>query len=216
MATKIKSPERLVFFSDAVVAIALTLLILPLVDSVRADTTKGLSSLRLIEADQPVIWSFLLSFVVIARLWLGHHRLYEQIKAYNTPLMLANLLWILTIAILPFPTEMAARYPSHDRLTLVVYIGTLFVSNLLTTVMTLIAGNDESLEVEPGAISQRWRFDSITSTIAFGIALLLVAIVPAVTYYPLLLNAVQPWIVRLRFSHLHRANRRADVPPPTS
>ena len=199
MATKIKSPERLVFFSDAVVAIALTLLILPLADVIReADTTKE-SSLALLSDNQWVIWSFLLSFVVIARLWLGHHKLYEQIKAYNSPLMLTNLLWILTIAILPFPTEMVAKYPGHDRLTLVLYVGTLFVSSLLTTIMTLIAGSDESLEVAPGAISQRWRFDSITVTAAFGVALLIVGIFPAASYYPLLLNMVQPWIVRLRF-----------------
>lgn len=211
MATKIKSTERLVFFSDAVVAIALTLLVLPLADVVRTADTGKVSSFALIADNQALIWSFLISFVVIARLWVGHHRLYEQIKAYNGPLMLANLLWILTIAILPFPTELVARYPSRDHVTLVLYIGTLFVSSLLTTTMTLIAGNDETLEVEPGAISERWRFDSITTTATFGIALVLVAIVPALSYYPLLLNAAQPWIVRLRF-----ARRRADVPPETS
>ncbi|HEV3357284.1 MAG TPA: TMEM175 family protein [Pseudonocardiaceae bacterium] len=197
MATKIKSPERLVFFSDAVVAIALTLLILPLADLVREKDPLG--SLHMLESRQALIWSFLLSFVVIARLWLGHHKLYEQIKAYNTPLMAANLLWILTIAILPFPTEMVATYDSHDRVTLVLYIGTLFVSSLLTTIMTVIAGNDESLEVAPGAISRRWRFDSITVTATFGVALLIVGIFPTASYYPLLLNMVQPWIVRLRF-----------------
>ncbi|HEY4020330.1 MAG TPA: TMEM175 family protein [Pseudonocardiaceae bacterium] len=197
MSAKIKSPERLVFFSDAVVAIALTLLILPLTDLVR--DPRGLGSLELIKTNQALIWSFLLSFVVIARYWLNHHRLYEQVKAYNTPLMLVNMFWLLTIAILPFPTEMVAKYPSHDRFTLVLYVGTLFVSGLAQSSMLLIIRNDADVLREPGAISDRRQFDSLSTTAVMGIALLAVAIFPALSYYPLLLNVLQPWVVRLRF-----------------
>jgi uncharacterized membrane protein len=206
MTEKIKSPDRLVFFSDAVVAIALTLLILPLADAVRqTNPLTGAplyaNSLELIEKNQSLIWAFLLSFVVIVRFWMSHHKLYQQVKEYSAPLMMTNLLWVLTIAILPFPTELVATYPSHDRLTLVFYVGMLFVNSLLLSVMLVIIRDSPDVLREPGAISSRWQFDAVTSTATMGISLVLVAVFPALTYYPLLLNVLQPWVVRLRFRH---------------
>jgi hypothetical protein len=49
-----------------------------------------------ITQNQWQIYSFLLSFAVIARQWISHHRLFEQIKAYSPPLMAVNLCWLLT------------------------------------------------------------------------------------------------------------------------
>jgi hypothetical protein len=48
--------------------------------------------------------AFFLSFAVIARLWLAHHRLVESVGAYDRAFVLVNLLWILTIVVLPFAT----------------------------------------------------------------------------------------------------------------
>jgi uncharacterized membrane protein len=66
-----RSPERLVYFSDAVVAIALTLLVLPLAEAVPEAVSKHADSLKVITENQWKIYSFLLSFAVIARLWSG-------------------------------------------------------------------------------------------------------------------------------------------------
>jgi uncharacterized membrane protein len=208
MSAKIKSPERLVFFSDAVVAIALTLLILPLTDVAR-DIKSGTSSFDVIKDNQALIWAFLLSFVVIGRYWLVHHRLFEEVKAYSLRLMLVNMAWLLTIVFLSFPTELVAGTSSRDRSTLVLYIGTLFVSSLLLGIMLVIIRDDPTVLREPGAISYRWEFDSLSVTVTMGIALLAVAIFPGVSYYILLLNMVQPWFVRVWF-------RFRDRPRPAS
>jgi uncharacterized membrane protein len=61
-----------------------------------------------ITGHQPEIWTFLLSFVVIIRLWLPHHKAYQHVRAYSTPLMLCNSAWLLAIVVLPFLTEMVA------------------------------------------------------------------------------------------------------------
>jgi hypothetical protein len=66
--------DRFVTFIDAVVAIAITLLVLPLVDLAR--TSANPTDLGdLLSPHGGLIFSFLLSFTVIARLWLGHHAL---------------------------------------------------------------------------------------------------------------------------------------------
>ncbi len=49
---------------------------------------------------KPEIYSFLLSFVVIANFWLGHHRVFEHVRAYTPNMMRLNLLWLLAIVIL--------------------------------------------------------------------------------------------------------------------
>jgi len=82
--------DRLVTFLDAVVAIAITLLVLPLVE-VLAELRPEDALADVIRADAGQFWAFLLSFAVIARLWLVHHRLVEQVAAYDRAFVLANL-----------------------------------------------------------------------------------------------------------------------------
>lgn len=119
-----KSPERLVFFSDAVVAIALTLLVLPLTDVVSEVVATHGDPVEAVTENQWRIFSFLLSFVVIARFWVAHHRLFEDVRAYSSPLMTVNLCWLLTIAVLPFPSEMVGAF-GIDRFTAMLYLGTI-------------------------------------------------------------------------------------------
>ncbi|MGI3786608.1 MAG: TMEM175 family protein, partial [Janthinobacterium lividum] len=87
--------ERLVFFTDAVVAIALTLLILPLVDLVPQASRSGLRLGDLLRDNLPELGSFLLSFVVISRFWWAHHQLFGHVSALSPALVRWNLLWLL-------------------------------------------------------------------------------------------------------------------------
>lgn len=117
--------SRLVNFSDAVVAIAITVLILPLVDTV---VDFDGSAAEFILANLFQIFMFVLSFAVIGNFWLVHHRIYERAKDYNGPLLWANLLWLLSIVFLPFPTELLAISGSDDKVTNAIYIGTMIVT----------------------------------------------------------------------------------------
>jgi uncharacterized membrane protein len=71
--------DRLVFFTDAVTAIAITLLVLPLVDSVTEAAHAGLSAEQFIGNNVAAIAGFALSFLVIARLWIAHHSTFEHV-----------------------------------------------------------------------------------------------------------------------------------------
>lgn len=193
-----KSPERLVFFTDAVVAIAMTLLILPLTEVIPELAAEHTTAFDVITENQPKIYSFLLSFVVIARLWITHHRLFEQVKAYNSRLMELNLAWLLTIAVLPFPTEMIGAFPA-DRFTKGLYIGTMLVSSLFQMGMVLMVRGHQDLAVSPDSISDSWLANAVGTPIALAIALVLSTTVPAIGYYAIVLVAVVPLVTRIRY-----------------
>lgn len=94
--------ERLIFFSDAVVAIAITLLALGLPAVTGNSDHEVLSSLRSnINAYLP----FLISFVVIAGYWRVHHRLYQHVGRLDSRLMTINMVWLLMIICIPYVTR---------------------------------------------------------------------------------------------------------------
>jgi uncharacterized membrane protein len=121
--------RRLVNFSDAVVAIAITLLILPLVDEAGAigSTTSVQHFLRL---HLTGLVAFLLSFAVIASFWWGQHRKFERVKGYNGVLVGAMFVWLLSIVFLPFPTELIQSANHGLPAAHAIYIGTMVVTAL--------------------------------------------------------------------------------------
>jgi len=97
------SAERLVFFSDAVVAIAITLLALGL------PVPHGATSpaiFKAIWADRPAYFAFLISFAVIANHWRNHHRLYRNVVRLDGRIVTMNMFWLLLIVITPFATRL--------------------------------------------------------------------------------------------------------------
>lgn len=97
--------RRLIAFTDAVVAIALTLLVLPLADFA-GEIERG-SDLGTVFADHDVeLISFVISFIVIWVLWRQHHRSMEYFKSYDSGLMNLTFLWLFTIVVLPFATAL--------------------------------------------------------------------------------------------------------------
>ncbi|HUQ54465.1 TMEM175 family protein [Lentzea sp.] len=181
-----REPDRLVLFTDAVVAIAITLLVLPLVEVVSEPGSEPPA--ELVHRHWPQIFSFLLSFAVIAQLWMTHHRLFENVKRYNSPLMLLNMAWLLTIVVLPFPTELVGR-PGDDHFTQFFYIGTIAVSSALLTALTLLVHGSPDLAVEGRGLSLLVVLRALLPT-----AMLLLALVlsPLISYWGLLLLLLSP------------------------
>src|SRR5215468_9602582 len=96
--------DRVLFFSDAVFAIAITLLV---VDIRVPDLTSGVvDASRALHDARYKILGFVISFLVIGLFWMGHHRLFRYITALDRPLIFLNLLFLGTIAFLPYPTAL--------------------------------------------------------------------------------------------------------------
>jgi uncharacterized membrane protein len=100
------SLERLVFFSDAVFAIAITLLVIEIeipkfpVTATHAEEWGKLAEMW------PQFFAFFLSFMVIGRFWIGHHQLFERVQGFSAKLLWPNLMLLLAIAFMPFSTAL--------------------------------------------------------------------------------------------------------------
>lgn len=177
--------ERFITFIDAIVAIAITLLVLPLVDLV-TEIEPGDSVQDLLMDHKAPIGAFLLSFAVIANLWMIQHRMLSNVREGNDALTRLLLLWSLTIVVLPFPTSLAAGpYGTGDQTaTKVFYVGTMMLSSFLLSAIALLLRRRPQLrdnETTPDV----WR--SCTASITFVVALLVMVLFPATGYWPLLL-----------------------------
>ena len=118
--------ERLQYFSDAVFAIAMTLLILD-VEIPDVDSSRLGDALR---DAQPQVFAFVLSFVVIAATWVTHHRRFEIVRAANMRLVQLNLLLLLVVTFLPFPTAVLSEYGS-EKPAVVLYAATVAAIGLI-------------------------------------------------------------------------------------
>jgi uncharacterized membrane protein len=109
-----ESTERIEFFSDAVFAIAMTLLVLDIrVPDVKGDQV-GPALVELI----PQIFAYILSFIIIGLQWMSHHRKFRVITGYDGTLVQLNLVLLFFVAFAPFPTSLLAEAP--DSLAAVV------------------------------------------------------------------------------------------------
>jgi uncharacterized membrane protein len=107
-----RAVDRLIFFSDAVVAIAITLLAIDL-PVPQGDTVQQFwSSVRDNDGHYA---AFLISFAVIAAAWGGHHDLFRYVTRMDGRLRLLNTAWLMTIVLNPFATKLLTAN-THEAL----------------------------------------------------------------------------------------------------
>jgi uncharacterized membrane protein len=126
-----KDTQRLEAFSDGVFAIAITLLVL----EIRVPhPEEGETLTRALLHEWPSYFGFVLSFVVIGIIWLNHHTMFKDISRSDHSLQILNLLVLLSVSFVPFPTAVLAENLKNDdgRLAATLLYGGTF------TVMALI------------------------------------------------------------------------------
>ena len=149
--------DRLVYFSDAVFAIAITLLALDIRLPAGARDAPAGDVLARLAAATPHIQSYALSFIVIGLFWLGHHRMFRFVRGYDSVLILLNLLFLMLIAFIPFPTTLIGGYTSW--VVLAFYALTLTVAGLLSDAVRLYISAHPVLlaaGVDPRAFRGTW------------------------------------------------------------
>jgi uncharacterized membrane protein len=176
--------DRFVTFLDAVVAIAITLLVLPLAEVLQdVEPDQTLAGVLSDEAGQ--FFAFFLSFAVIARFWLVHHRIVEGVAAYDGAFLGLNLLWMLTIVVLPFATQVVGSYPP-EPLAVGLYIGTITVSSASLTAIAVLVWRRPALRRHPDEpVPTPWA--SFASTGLLIVAFLIGTLVRQVNYGAMLL-----------------------------
>ncbi|MEO6880508.1 MAG: TMEM175 family protein [Mycobacteriaceae bacterium] len=173
---------RVLTFVDAVVAIAMTLLVLPLVD-VASALQDGDPVTQLLRDHTAQLGGFALSFGIIARFWFAQHRVLRNVVVQDPVVTGLLLMWLMLVVFLPFPTALAATAGSQPA-TKVLYIGTMLLASTLLALMSMRVGST------PAIRDSAHRPDptpSWTTTAMLALALLLSLLVPAAGYYPVLL-----------------------------
>ena len=101
--------ERTAYFSDAVFAIAITLLVLDIRLPEVSEEQLRTELPSLVIGLGPKFLSFVITFLVIGFYWLAHHRMFHYINRYDTRLLWMNILFLMSVAFLPFPTSVLSR-----------------------------------------------------------------------------------------------------------
>lgn len=101
--------ERVVFFSDAVFAIVITLLVLEIKPPHLEDHSETMLNHALFEL-MPKFIGFVISFLITGMMWIEHHRIFRYINDYDGGLLWRNLLMLLTVSFIPFPTALFSEY----------------------------------------------------------------------------------------------------------
>jgi uncharacterized membrane protein len=101
---------RVLTFSDGLFAIAMTLLVVGIEVPGIPDTDDVGELWDALGDLYPSIISFLISFAVIGRYWMAHHQFFSLLKGVTLPLIGLNLIYLLFIAFLPFPTGLLGNF----------------------------------------------------------------------------------------------------------
>ena len=114
--------SRVEAFSDGVFAIAITLLIL----DIKIPAAGGGALARELLRQWPSYLSFLISFAFIGIMWINHHRLFTHIARCDDVLLVLNLLLLLGVVVVPFPTAVVAMHLGEpdQRAALILYNST--------------------------------------------------------------------------------------------
>jgi uncharacterized membrane protein len=105
------SRQRLEAFSDGVLAVAITLLVLELVVPPPAVHRHGNLAHDLVAAARwPHYVAFVVSFITVGIIWINHHAMIRRLRIVDHTIMIMNLLLLMSVVTLPYTTNLAATY----------------------------------------------------------------------------------------------------------
>ncbi|MGI5187180.1 TMEM175 family protein [Promicromonospora sp. CA-289599] len=133
----VHTSERLIAFLDAAIAIALTLLILPLMEGVSEASADGQSLAEYVEAHASQLLAFALSFVMIALFWRLHHTMLLPDTPASRSRTTLQFAWLFTITIMPVVTALTGGLET-DRPLVASYVGTLAASAWLLFAIAVV------------------------------------------------------------------------------
>ncbi len=194
--------RRLEAFSDGVMAIAITLLVLNIdLPDIPGDDQQALWDA--IRGLWPDFLAYALSFAVIGRFWLVHHRFLDTMRRFDGPFVALNLLFLSFIGLLPFASEVMGRWGDTSVGT-AVYAALLSAAALAHFAMIRYA-------VHAGLVDE--RHTPVTRQYSHGSALILPGLfllsIPLAFLSPYAAQGL--WVATFVVHPSRRARRRADA-----
>ena len=183
--------DRLLFFSDAVFAIAITFLALELRLPEGASATNDVLWDAILEL-WPRYLVFLVSFLVIGLYWLGHHRMFRLINRFDDALLWINLLFLMCIVVIPYPTSVLGEHPGTQP-AVMLYAGVLATTGLLQAGIWLYATTGRRLVDTKLTNAQYRQLVHLVSARVFGSPVVFLVSIALAYRWPLL--AMYSWIL---------------------
>jgi uncharacterized membrane protein len=179
-----RSPERLEAFSDGVFAIAITLLVLEIRVPSGDQVADSDALIKALGALWPSYIGYAISFVTIGIMWANHHNLFRLVGRVSHGLILSNLLLLLLIGFVPFPTALLAATLEEPtaQIGVLVYAATFVGVAIAFNILWY------EIRIRPGVLRadvDPWSVAAITRSYRLGPPGYLVAFVAAL---------INPWL----------------------
>jgi uncharacterized membrane protein len=163
--------ERMILFSDAVFAIAITLLAIEIkVPEVAKEVVTDHLLVEKLNELLPKFIGFLVSFFVISVYWVAHHRMFGFVVNYNHRLLWLNLLFLLAVVLMPFSSAFYSEYIVRRlKMPMIVYVcNIVFLATMSLVIWEYIASPKRGLSegITPH-IQKYFRFRALVPCIAF-------------------------------------------------
>ena len=175
---------RIEAFSDGVFAIAITLLIIEIGVPHLEDEPPGTTLPQALVGLWPSYLGYVISFLQIGVIWANHHNRFRFIERSDHGLLFLNILFLMCVAFIPFPTALLAEYlerTASERETAgVIYAGTLAVTAVFFTLLWLYAAANRLVDrnLDPSlvrAMTRRYLLGTVAYLLVFVLAFVNVA-----------------------------------------
>jgi len=200
--------ERMILFSDAVFAIAITLLVIEIkIPEVHSTTEHPLKEEVIIQKLAeliPKFIGFIVSFILIGQYWIVHHRMFSFVINFTDRLIWLNILFLFAIALMPFSTGFYSEYVLRGVVTPVIFytanIALLGLANFLMWRYLSNQKNNLTENLTP-ALAKYFSLRALTVPTIFVIFSFVYLYNPTIAFFiPMLI----PFIMRLIFNPMKK------------
>lgn len=191
--------ERMILFSDAVFAIAITLLVIEMkIPEIQGDLLTEKALVASLSHLIPTFVGFLVSFMIIGLYWTVHHRLFGFIINYDQRLLWLNLIFLMAVALMPFSTGFYSHYVFKlFKSPVIVYVANICFLGLMNFILWKYVGNPKRKLTEglSQAAARYFAYRAIAIPIIFFIMATVYFFIPQLAiiipmFIPLVMKAV--------------------------
>jgi len=197
--------ERLILFSDAVFAIAITLLVIEIkIPEIHEKPITDNAVLHKLAELIPKFVGFLVSFLLIGQYWIVHHRMFSFVINFTDRLIWLNILFLFAIALMPFSTGFYSEFVLRGVVTPVIFytanIALLGLANFLMWRYLSNQKNNLTENLTP-ALSKYFSLRALTVPVIFVIFSFVYLYKPMIAFFiPILI----PFIMRIIFNPMKK------------
>lgn len=193
--------ERFLFFTDAVFAICITLLVIEIKVPNRDELHiySDASLWNYLSHNSLKFFGFLISFGIIGHYWSVHHRIFGYVINYTTSLIWINLAFLFTVVLLPFSSGLLGEYGSDTNMLLpyAVYVANMCFTGFMNCWLWLYVSNPKRNLLThkiSGARIQLGLYRSLMIPVVFLISLLISFFLPLVSrFIPVIIPIILHW-----------------------